>query len=62
MDCKEDDPFRSRPHAYVRLSLPPMGFAGELHDQLVDVYRVDALGNDLIAELEHDVGCQPTLC
>ena len=32
-----------------------MGFTGELDDQLVDVHWGAALGDDLIAELEHSV-------
>ena len=57
MIAKRTAPFGAVLVLYVRLSLPPMGFAGELHDQLVNVRRVDALDDDLIAELEHGVGC-----
>ena len=32
-----------------------MGFAGELYDQFVDVHWGDALGDDLVAELEHSM-------
>ena len=58
---KRTAPFGAVLVLYVRLSLPPMGFAGELYNQLVNVHLVDALGDDLIAELEHGVECQLAL-